>query len=837
MRIAKWMVAVWLAVSANSGVAGLQTDVDPPRGPNFSLLRSDVGLAEGQPGLVLIQQGEPQATIVIAAAAVEALKTWDPQLADPATEPAKIAWAAHELQTYLHKMSGAQLAIVSDQEPAPVGAAILVGRSLQTAEFEARIPSGLTPLREEEGYAILCQGQKLVLAGNDAGPYHGTEYAVYGLLHRLGVRWYMPGDLGEVVPPRDTVAVRGLAVVEHPDFKLRNWWTHWFADDLRPIETRWKIRNGMNLHTMHAVPGDSSVRAVLPPEQEKDNPEFAAVFARDAAGQVYPHMPNLTSEQSVQFAANVIKEHFRKNPDATSWGIGADDGLPRDFSPGVSERHLNFPSLIGRFNDPAGDSTTEEWMQWVQRVSAEVRREFPDRFLSTNGYANRDTPPQGLLPDRSIWIMFAAIWSDTYHAYDNPRSWMTQRQYHMLKTWTEMYDNVYLYDYLYYNLVGCGAPPIPLSHRHQHNMPLLKKLGLAGFWNEGRTVRGEAGVFPTYVLARMMWDADLDVDACRNEYFGVWYGAAAEPALAFWEAMENAIERSPIGGDRDHLLSLIYTPQLIAELDAHLDRAEAAAAGDAWTEPRVRADRATFNYLLAYKAMERAEFAADWPEAVRQADAMVEALRPAMEISRFYWDISAEAKPMAGQAHGFYYWGTGHRRQVYADLVERTGGSQGDLVAVLPEMARFRIDPRDDGRFDGWFRPDWPDDDWETLATTRPFFAVNHYLDPSGFPYLGAVWYRLEVDVPASAAGQPVRLYALAAETEAWVWVNGQFVGHRPYLEAYIRPAPIDLDVTSALRPGESNSVVIRLHTNYQPAQMAGGMTSRLFLYTPKNPN
>ena len=42
------------------------------------------------------------------------------------------------------------------------------------------------------------------------------------------------------------------------------------------------------------------------------------------------------------------------------------------------------------------------------------------------------------------------------------------------------------------------------------------------------------------------------------------------------------------------------------------------------------------------------------------------------------------------------------------------------------------------------------------------------------------------------------------------------------------------MDVTAALIPGKRNYVAVRLHTNYQPAQMAAGMVSRLFLYSPK---
>jgi hypothetical protein len=795
----------------------------------------------------LVADGQPSAVIVISQAAVQSLPTLDDEKANPEVPADKIAWAAHDLQVYLEKMSGAEVPIVGDDQPTPAGTTILVGRSSLTTAFDVEIPAGVTNLREEEGYAILTDDTTLVLAGNDQGPYHGTEYAVSFFLYSLGVRWYLPGEFGEVIPDHSTITVAPTREISRPDFKMRNWWTYWFAKDLLGIETRWKIHNGMNVEKIVSWPDDSSVRSVLPPEEEKDNPEFAEVFAQDAAGRPYPYMPNLSSEQSVQYAAEVIKASFREHPDPncdgpttwgrTSWGIGADDGLPRDFSPGTEERHMNFPSMMGRFNDPTGMSTTEEWMDWVQRVAAEVYKEFPDHIITTNGYANRDTPPIGLTPDPKIWIMFAAIFSDTYHAYDNPRSWMTLRQYSMLKDWASMYDNIYMYNYLYYNLAGCGAPPIPLARRHMHEMPMLKKLGLAGFADEGRTVAGEAGVFPTYVRARLMWDADQDAQALMSEFFDDWYGPAAVPAQAFWDAMESAIEDTVFGGNEDHMLSLVYTPELIARLEVHLLEAERLAKDDPWAAPRVRADRAMFDYLLAYKAMERAEFDADWPEAARQAEQMNEVLKPAMDISRFYWDIEApeNKKLIVGQAHGFYYWGTMPRRDYYRELTELTNGTTGELITVLPESAKFRTDYRDDGRFDGWYRHEFDDTDWETALTTLPFFAQGSYLDDQGFPYLGALWYRLEVDVPEVTAGRAVRLYCTVAETEAWVWVNGVYVGHRPYNEAYLRPNELDLEVTDALAPGGNNSVVLRLHTNYQPAQMAAGLASRLFLYTPSD--
>src|SRR5207302_2424850 len=98
---------------------------------------------------------------------------------------------------------------------------------------------------KEEGFAIVAKGDRLVLAGNDAGPYHGTEYAASEFLERLGVRWFMPGEFGEYYPKRPTIEVADVEVRQKPDFAMRNWWLH-TSEEMLKQERRWKIHNKMN---------------------------------------------------------------------------------------------------------------------------------------------------------------------------------------------------------------------------------------------------------------------------------------------------------------------------------------------------------------------------------------------------------------------------------------------------------------------------------------------------------------------------------------------------------------------------------------------------------------
>src|SRR3954470_5017029 len=134
--------------------------------------------------------------------------------------------------------------------------------------------------------------------------------------------------------------------------------------------------------------------------------------------------------------AKKVREYFRKNPKANSYGIAPDDGLPRDFTPATVKANLGFPDLAGRMGVPGEMSASEEWLRWIDPVQKEVRKEFPDRLVTTNGYANRNTPPLGVKFDPDTPIMFAAIWADTIHAFDNPRSWQSARHAQMLRRWT-----------------------------------------------------------------------------------------------------------------------------------------------------------------------------------------------------------------------------------------------------------------------------------------------------------------------------------------------------------------------------------------------------------------
>jgi len=793
--------------------------------------------------ITLARDGRPVATIVVREAALEV----EPRLGGPFEPDHKVRWAAGDLQRVIMKMSGARLPIVGDGATV-AGPVILVGASRRTEAWADRIPAGLTPRRREEGFLILCRGDTLLIAGNDEGPYNGTIYGVAEFLNRLGVRWFMPGEFGEVVPSRATVSFGDAEILERPDFALRLYGAHAHAypdPDYRADLNAWRLHNKNHITSdeLLAIAGDGHIslflpgkdnfsHGVYPPEEFVEaHPEY---FARTMDGRVNRGMVNLSHPDTPRLVAERIMAWIRAQEERTgrvphSVGVALYDGPTVDYTPETMAGNLGFTELIGREGDPKHASVSEEWFRFMNKVVAEVVKEYPDFVIATNGYHNRDMPPEGVSLHPNLAVMFAPIWSDQIHAYDDPKSWQTVMQGNMLRRWCELSDRVYVYNYIYTMLVS-ALTPVPVTRKLARDYPLMKQWGVYGFTDEGNNSFMEHGMQTYYVRMKLQWDADVDVEAVLDDFFSTWYGPAAAPARAYWDALEECIESAVMLGHEDRILPYVYSPELVATLEARTREAEALAEQEPY-RTRVRVDRLILEHLKGYMALNEAEFVGNYREAIKHADYMFEQRAELHRISPFFHLPEGDG-PNQNLYAGAWYWNLTHRRDFYEKMLARLEGPEGRLIAQSPRHVRFRMDPANTGRLCRWHAPQFDRSDWDLIDTTRPFYIQgDNLMSENGVPYRGAMWYVFELEVPEERAGGPVQLYAPIVCSEAWVWVNGEFVGHRPYQQAYMRPAELDFDVTDAVVAGRNViAVLVRADCLTEAAE---GFQGPLFLYEP----
>ncbi|NQU11682.1 DUF4838 domain-containing protein [bacterium] len=802
------------------------------------VLGSVLGLAARAGAMTLVADGKPAATIVVrdeVFKAQPAVFQWGS--ATPITVDQRVRRAAEDLQRYIEKISGAKLPLVPESQPV-TGPVILVGLSPRVAALKLDIPHGVTRDKKEEGYVIHARGNTLVLAGNEEGKYYGTYYAVAAFLHRLGVRWYMPGDFGEIVPVRKTIEIRNLHVRRQPDFALRTWWGYQ-TPAMYSQESLWKLRNGMQVEPLIETAGDSTIRAYMPDQElAKDHPEY---FAKNAAGELDLAYPNLSNPDVPKLVAEKMKARIKQIKEQTghlpeSLGIAPDDGMPLDYRPESLKLNQGFPEIVGREGVISELSVSEEWFAFINQVAAEVAKEYPEVLLASNGYANRNTPPQGVKLHPNLTILYASIWADTLKALDSPRSWHSAVQAACIKRWTELNPRVHFYGYIY-GMLGTMLTPIPTVRKLERDFPFYKKCGVWGFVDEQKPAVYMQHGIPTYYLrARLEWDADLNVRAVEDEFYAQWYGPAAKPARAYWDALEDAMQTAPILGHEYRIMPYVYTDELVKTLEQTQAQAEKLAT----TEPyatHVRVDRHILAHLQAYRAMIAAEFEGHYAEAIKHLDVMVAERQALHEINPF-WHLLEVGEGLERYQSGT--WGASSllfaQRPYYQKLADMINGQTGRLVARGDRRVRFALDNADLGRFLEWYAPSFDRRQWLKVDTTEPYYLqVPGTYTTNGVPYRGAMWYVFDLDVPAAFRHKPVRLFAPAVVTEAWVWVNGQYIGHRGYLEPYTRPAELDFDVTAAVRSGKRNTVAVRVSTATNRSQEPDGFQGRLFLWSPND--
>lgn len=119
---------------------------------------------------------------------------------------------------------------------------------------------------------------------------------------------------------------------------------------------------------------------------------------------------------------------------------------------------------------------------------------------------------------------------------------------------------------------------------------------------------------------------------------------------------------------------------------------------------------------------------------------------------------------------------------------------------------QFRLDPANEGLARKWFNEPSAFKDriavpgaWQAQGYGAPSAQLRHSFE-------GTAWYRRSVDIPASWKGQRMVLRLGGAHRRLTLFVNGvELGGHDGF------SAPFEFDISSALKPGAGNSIVLRI--------------------------
>ncbi|WP_189361707.1 glycoside hydrolase family 2 TIM barrel-domain containing protein [Algibacter mikhailovii] len=108
--------------------------------------------------------------------------------------------------------------------------------------------------------------------------------------------------------------------------------------------------------------------------------------------------------------------------------------------------------------------------------------------------------------------------------------------------------------------------------------------------------------------------------------------------------------------------------------------------------------------------------------------------------------------------------------------------------------------------------PEFNDSDWRNLNLPHDWaiegpFDIKYNARSGGLPFHGTGWYRKHFKMEADAKGKVVRIEFEGAMYNAHVWVNGEFIGNRPF--GYIG---FEYDISKHLKyDGSDNVIAVKL--------------------------
>ena len=515
--------------------------------------------------------------------------------------PRMVKYAANELQNFIKKTSGATLPIVN--APVKGKTAVLVGESACTKKLGVDVQK-LPP----DGFIVRTDKKAVILCGRDysgkqmAGISHPfrlkqsynaklginrygeteTLYAVYSFLEKFcGIRWFMPGELGEVVPVNKNVSVPDdTNYSKAPDFAYRFLWNCDFPAFEQGVV--WYRRAGFG--AVYPVNIQHSFKRLRKYRDTK--PEYLALLQGKRDYDISCQGDgNLCLSNPGLFKAFVkeAQEFFDADPSQKMFPVMPNDSFDHICECADCQKQIDHSSERGRFSNYV-------W-EFVNRVAAEVKKTHPDKIISCCAYGRYYIPPtkiQKLEDNVAVMICRKVMFYGT--------KTLKEADDEIIAGWRKIMAPGRLYFWEYFNL----AETMPFYRNVPVPIPRIfaaecKKLnGICGgmfiespHYNREKKIQ-TPGLYHLnwYIAARLMWDANADVDALLDDYYAKFYGPAAKEMKNFWERCEK-IWSTDTPDRHNDLYRKLYNLSNVTEICGYLDSARKKTAPGSLYRKRV----------------------------------------------------------------------------------------------------------------------------------------------------------------------------------------------------------------------------------------------------------
>lgn len=536
--------------------------------------------------MTLVQDGQARAVIIV------------PEKPSPAARE-----GARVLQAHILQISGAELPIMPESDisgrPSSARGWVLVGES-RLAESNGFSAKDLGP----GGMHLEAAGDVLVLLGPDKrtpSDPDGTLYAVTTFLEeKLGVRYLWPGESGKVVPKSRTLVVAEFQRTVTPFLAQRH---------IRAIGYSSRVQTGLDRLGLTAE--EFRQRKAAAGETQAASPDWfrwhkLGGTLRVATGHAFGHLwgkygkehpewfalqPNGSRDQSrnperarlcvsnPELIAAIAKEKIEEldaHPELLGVSLAPNDGGHASFCSCPRCEALDAPGApVVTLSDYSGwkkreykhAALTDRMVYFWNAVAEKVAVAHPGKLLAVDAYSAYSTPPVMRKLHPNLIVRFVPMnYLKEEGRQSALRSW-TQ--------WSRAAGRIFFRPNLL--LAGRSAAAYVYVHKFAEDFRFMARHGMMGTDFDGCLQHWATQGLNYYVVARLNWDPDQDVDVVIDDYCRAGFGPAAGLVRKYFDRLE-ALTNEAAMKELKHLEP--FQPEAIKELNGMLMDARRLAEGD-----------------------------------------------------------------------------------------------------------------------------------------------------------------------------------------------------------------------------------------------------------------
>lgn len=485
--------------------------------------------------------------------------------------------AAKELSKYLTEISGAEFKVIEEDVNLEKGRTIFVGFS----EVYAEKTGAEKPMDDYEGFTYCNVGKDIWIYG---GKNRGTMYGVFSFLeNELGVRWYAR-DCTKVPKShvwkfgklnfKDSPAIRYRFTQYHNVETDPAWLAHnknnsvWWAceNEYGGLSSYW------NAHTFEQfIPSDKYFR---------EHPEYFSL--RNGERKPYTQLC-LSNPEVLKICIERMKESIAKNPLSWVYSMSQSDNQ----FPCECERCREIENRYG------GHSGLMVW--FVNQVADAIKPIYPDKYIGTFAYQYTRKAPKGIVPRDNVVIRLCSIeccFAHSLNECDHNKPFIDD-----LKEWSHIAPNLFIWDYVvnYRQYLA----PFPNFQVLADNIKIFKEHNALGIQEEAQyqSLGGEFSDMKSWVIAKLLWNPDLDTDALTSEFIDYYYGSAAPYIQQYFNLCRNLVKPDTVMGIYINEWNPLFTDEFISESLNILNQAAECVKDDETICHRVDLVRLQIQYL------------------------------------------------------------------------------------------------------------------------------------------------------------------------------------------------------------------------------------------------